>query len=138
MKNGGHLGSLIEIIIAYFDLQVCPMFPTKFQVNWSFGSGEATKTKIYKMAAGQNDFSYFDLQITTCFLPGFKSIGISVQKKKQIKFSRRRPWRPFRISDRNDFGYFLSTSHTDASYRVPSQLVFRFWRRSKKYIFKMF
>ena len=31
-------------------------------------------------------------------------------------------WRPSWILDRNDFSYFLSTSHPDASYQVSSQL----------------
>ena len=38
------------------------------------------------------------------------------------RFSRWRPWRPSWISDRNDFSYFWSTSHPDASYQVSSQL----------------
>ena len=41
------------------------------------------------------------------------------------------------ISDRNNFSYFLSTSHLDASYQVSSQLAFRFRRRIEKWIFKM-
>ena len=32
---------------------------------------------------------------------------------------------------------FLSTSHPDASYKVLSQVAFRFGWRSEKYIFKM-
>ena len=38
------------------------------------------------------------------------------------RFSRWRPWRPSWISDRNDFSYFWSTSHPNASYQVSSQL----------------
>ena len=37
----------------------------------------------------------------------------------------------FLISKPNDFSYFWSTSHPDASYQVSSQLAFRFRRRSK-------
>ena len=40
-QDGGHLGFLIRIILAIFDLQVTPMFPTKFQVNWPRGVGGA-------------------------------------------------------------------------------------------------
>ena len=29
-----------------FDLQVIPMLPTKFQVNWPFGSGEGAKNRF--------------------------------------------------------------------------------------------
>ena len=34
------------------------------------------------------------------------------------------PWGLSWISDQNDFSYFLSTSHPDASYQVSSQLAF--------------
>ena len=59
------------------------MLPTKFQVNWPFGSGEEAKNR----------------------------------------FSR---WPPSSISDGNDFNYFWSTSHPDASYQLSSQLAFGF------------
>ena len=39
----GHLGFSIGIILAIFDLQVTPMLPSKFRVNWLFGSGEGAK-----------------------------------------------------------------------------------------------
>ena len=77
--HGGHLGFPIGMILAIFDLQVTPMLPSKFGVNWPFSSGEEAKNR----------------------------------------FSR---WRPSWISDRNDFSYFWSTSHPDASYQVSSQL----------------
>ena len=80
--HGGHLGFPIGKILAIFDLQVTLMVPSKFGVNWPFGSGEEAKNI----------------------------------------FSRWRPWRPSWISDRNDFSYFWSTSHPDASYQVSNQL----------------
>ena len=40
-KDGSYLGFLIGTILASFDVQVFPMLPTKFQVKWPFGSGEA-------------------------------------------------------------------------------------------------
>ena len=50
--HGGHLGFPIETILAIFDLQVTPMRPTKFPVNWHIVSGEeAKKKKIFKNAA---------------------------------------------------------------------------------------
>ena len=72
-------------LLAFFDLQVTPMLPAKFRINWPFGSGEEMKNG----------------------------------------FSRKPPWRPSWISDRNDF------SHPDASYQVSSQLAFWFRRRSE-------
>ena len=41
--GGGHLGFTNGMIFAIFDLQVTLMFPTKFRVNWPFGSGEGEK-----------------------------------------------------------------------------------------------
>ena len=32
--------------IAIFDLQVIPMLPTTFQVNWTFGSGVEAKNRF--------------------------------------------------------------------------------------------
>ena len=34
--HGGHLGFLIRMILAIFDLQVTLMLPTKFQVTFGF------------------------------------------------------------------------------------------------------
>ena len=47
--HGGHLGFLIRMILASFDLQVTPMLPTKFQVNQPFGSGEKAKTRFSRL-----------------------------------------------------------------------------------------
>ena len=38
-RLGGYLGFPIEIILAIFYLQVTPMLPTKFRVNWPRGVG---------------------------------------------------------------------------------------------------
>ena len=35
----GHLGFPIGTILAIFDLQVTPMLPTKYRVNWPRGVG---------------------------------------------------------------------------------------------------
>ena len=35
----GHLGFQIRTILAIFDLQVTPMLPTKYGVNWPRGVG---------------------------------------------------------------------------------------------------
>ena len=37
--HGGHLGFPIGTILAIFVLQVTPMFPTKYRVNWPRGVG---------------------------------------------------------------------------------------------------
>ena len=50
-RRGGHLGFRIGTSLAIFDSQVTPMLPTKFQVNWPFGSGEEAKNIFFQMAA---------------------------------------------------------------------------------------
>ena len=68
--NGGHLGFPIGTILAIFDLQVAPMLPSKFSVNWSFGSGEAKIDFQDGCHGGHLGFpigtilAIFDLQIT--------------------------------------------------------------------------
>ena len=64
-QDGGHLGFLIGMILAIFDLQVTPMLPTKFQVTWPFSSGEEVKNRFSRWPPWQppwisdrNDFSY--------------------------------------------------------------------------------
>ena len=39
-SHGVHLGLLIKMILAIFDLLVTPILPTKFGVKWPFDSGE--------------------------------------------------------------------------------------------------
>ena len=63
-SHGGHLAFLIGMIfLAIFDLQVTPMLPTKFQVNWPFTSGEEAKNRFSRWRpcwiSDQNNFSYF-------------------------------------------------------------------------------
>ena len=64
--HGGHLWFPIGTILAIFDLQVTPMLPTKFGVNWPFGSGEEAKYRFSRWRPWQPpwisdryDFSYF-------------------------------------------------------------------------------
>ena len=66
--NGGHLGYPIGMILAIFYLQVTPMSPMKFGVNWPFGAGEEAKYRFSRWRpwwpsgiSDQNDFSIFDL-----------------------------------------------------------------------------
>ena len=44
-RHGGHLGFPTGTILAIFDLQVIPMLPAKFRVNWP--SVQKKKRKIY-------------------------------------------------------------------------------------------
>ena len=44
--HGGHLRFPVERILATFNLQVIPMLPTKFRVNWSRGGGVDFLSKL--------------------------------------------------------------------------------------------
>ena len=44
--HGGHLGFPIGTILAIFYLQYTPMLPSKFGVNWPFGTGEEAKNRF--------------------------------------------------------------------------------------------
>ena len=47
-QDDGHLVYSIGAILATFYLQVTPMLPTKFHVNWPFFSGEEVKNKFLR------------------------------------------------------------------------------------------
>ena len=53
----------------------------------------------------------------------------SLEEEAKNIFSRWPPRQPSWISDRDDFSYFWSTNHHNASYQVSSQLAFQFSRR---------
>ena len=96
-----------------FDLQVTLMLSTKFQVNWPFGS-EKEKNRFSRWGHGghlalqiRTILAIFTLQDTQCFLPSFKSVGLLVQNKKRIRFSRQQLWRPSWISDRTVLVFFF-------------------------------
>ena len=82
------------MILANFDLQVTQMLPTKFRVNWPFGSGEEAKNRFSRWLPwrpswfyDRHDFSYFLIyKSPRCFLPSLESIGLSVQEKQKIDF----------------------------------------------------
>ena len=61
-QDGRHLGFLIRNL-PIFDLQVILTLPTKFQINWLFGSAEEAKNRFSRWRpswiSDQNDFSYF-------------------------------------------------------------------------------
>ena len=44
--HGSHLGFPIGTILAIFDLQVTQMLPSKFGVNWPYGSGKEAKNRF--------------------------------------------------------------------------------------------
>ena len=134
-QGGSHLGFLIRMILATVDLQVTSIIPMNFWVKCPFGSGKKVQTDFQDGHHGRNlEFQQFELffiyKSPRCFLPSFESTGLSVQKKKRkIDF---RDGRHLCISDQNDFSYFWSTSHPDASYQFSNQLALWFRKISKK------
>ena len=89
------------------------MLPTKFQVNWPFGSGEA-KIDFQDGHHGSHlgflfgmILAIFDLQVTLTIPTKFQvnwPFGSGEEAKN--RFSRWPPWRPFWISDGNNLAMF--------------------------------
>ena len=71
----------------------------------------------------------FDPQVTLMLPTKFRVNWPFDSEEAKTRFSR---WWPTWISDRNDFSYFWSSSHPDASYQVSIQLAFQFRRREKQ------
>ena len=129
----------LEWLLAIFDLQVTSMLPTKFQVNGlsvqkkrnnDFQDGRHGSHLGFPI---RTTLAIFDLPVTQMLPTKFwVSWPLGSGEKVKNRFSRWLPWRPSWISNQNDFSYFWSISHTNASYQVSSQLAFGFKRRSKK------
>ena len=92
------------MILAIFDLQVTLLLPTKFQVNWPFGSGGEA---INKFSRGppwrpswdfqmERFYLFFDLQVTPMLPTKFQ---VNSGEKVKNRFSRWSPWWPSWISD---------------------------------------
>ena len=130
-----HLGFPIGMISAFFYLQVTLMLPTKFPVNWPFGSGEEEK-KNFRGYLGfpiGTILPFFDLQVLPMLPTKFWPHGpFGSGEEVKNRFSRWPPWQPSWISDRNNFTYFWSISNSDASLQVSTQLVFWFRKRREK------
>ena len=101
------------------------MLPNQFGVNWLLGLGVEAKNWFSRRLPWRPSWistilAIFDLQVTLMLPSKFGvnwPFGSGEEAKK--RFSR---WRPSWISHRKDFSYFWSTSHSDASYQVLSQM----------------
>ena len=83
------------------------MLPSRFGVNWPFGSGEEAKNRFSRWPLFAAILAIFDLQVTPMLPSKFEvnwPFGSGEEGKN--RFSRWRPWRPSWISDWNDFSYF--------------------------------
>ena len=91
------------------------MLPSKFGVNWPFGSGEEAKKIDFQDGChgGHLEFpigmilAIFDLQVTL-ILPSKFGVNwpFSSEEEAKKRFSRWLAWRPSWISDRHNFSYF--------------------------------
>ena len=82
------------------------MLPTKFQVNWPFGSGEEAKNRFERWPPFpiETILASSDLQITPILPTKFQvnwHFGLGEEEKN--RFPRWPPWRPSWISNWNDF-----------------------------------
>ena len=82
--------SLSQQFELFFHLQVTPMLPVKFRVDWPFSSEEEGKNRFSRWPpswiSNWNDFSYFYIyKSSQSFLPIFKSTGHLVQENKWKK-----------------------------------------------------
>ena len=85
----------------------------------------------------RNNLAIFDLPVTPMLPIQFRvKCPFGSGEEAKNRFSRWPPWRPSRISYRNDFSYFRFISHPDAFYQVLSQLAIRFRRKSEKQILR--
>ena len=124
------------------------MLPTKFRVNCL--SVQEKKRKINFQDGGHGGhlgllietiFATFDLQDTLMLHTKFQVNWLfysGVQEmKRQIDFKDSSQGGYFGFPIGTILPLFLITSHPDASYKVLSQLAFRFRRKSEKLMFKM-
>ena len=90
--HGGHLGFLIGMILAIFDLQVTLMLPSKFGVNWPFGSGEVAKNRFSRWRpwrpswiSDQNILAIFDLQVTLILPTKYRQLAQGCRRCRLLK-----------------------------------------------------
>ena len=89
--DGGHLAFPIGTIWAIFDLQVILMLPSKFRVNWPFGSGEEAKNRFSRWQHWWHlgfpigtILAIFDLQVTP-MLPTKYQLAKGCRRSRPLK-----------------------------------------------------
>ena len=140
--HDGHLRFPIETILAIFDPQITLMI--SYQVSSHLAFRFRRRREKIDFQDGHHDghlgfpieiiLAFFDVQVTPMLPTKFlRSYPFGSGEKAKNRFLCWSPLRPSWIFDRNDFRYFWSTGHSNASYQVSSQLAFRFrfsrWRQ---------
>ena len=136
--HGGHLGYPIGMIFSYFCKSPRCFLPSLESIGLS-----VQKKRLKDFQNGHHGshlgfpigtiLAIFDLQVTPMLPTKFWVYWpLGSWEEANNRFSRWPPWRPSWIFYQNDFSYFWSRSHSNASYhyQVWSQLAFRFRRRS--------
>ena len=115
------------------------MLPTKFGVNWHFGSGEEAKNRLSRWQpwrpfwiSDQNYLSCFDLLVNPILPIKFQDNRpfVSGEEVKKIDFSDGNHGGHLRFPIGTILAIFLFTRHPDASFEVSCQLAIHFRRRS--------
>ena len=87
-RHDGHLGFPISTILAIFDLQVTPMLPRKFGVNWL---SVQEKRKIYFQDGGHLGLligmilAIFDLQVTPMLPSKYSHLAQGCRRSRLLK-----------------------------------------------------
>ena len=112
--HGGHLGFLIGMILAIFDLKITLMLTTQFEVNKPFGSGEEVKNTFQDgRHSGHLGFpigtilAIFDLCHPDASYQVSSQLAFGFLRRSEKRLSRWPPWRPSWISDQHDFSIFF-------------------------------
>ena len=128
------LGIPIEMILTVFDLQVAPILPIEFRVNWPLGLRSRISKYIFKKAAvasilyfWYNDIAIFD-QPVTLVIPTKLPVNWSFGSGEKIeKNSFWRLWRLSLISGRNSFSYILTSLSRTRLFRITAYLEVKIW-----------
>ena len=96
------------MIIANFNLQVTPMLPIKFRVNWTLSSEEEAKNSGHLGFLIRTVYLVLIYKSLRCCLPSFESTDLSVQeKKRKIDFQDCRHGGYFGFPIGTTLGFFL-------------------------------
>ena len=141
--HGGHLGFLIGTILLF---SLSTYHPESFLPSFE-SVGLLVQEKKWKIhfQDGHHDghlefpirtiLAIFDLEVTLMTSTKFQVNWAFGSEETRNRFSRWPPWWPSWISYWNDFSYFWSTSHPDASYQVLSQLKISYQNNFSYFLF---
>ena len=126
-QDDHHLGFPIGTILAILISSSHPDASYQFSNQLALWFRKISEKKCFKLAAMVAIFDFrskqfklfLDLQVTLMLPTKFRvKWPFSSGEEAKNRFSRWLSWRPSWISDRDDFSYFCSTDHPDASYLV--------------------